>query len=115
MGYCVVERETHSSLLEELNHCKRLFDVRDLLFQTSPPLCQVLVHVTVLSIMSDMTLGKRSRACMIHIPGRTLVLLGTLSVPPPGSGRAQETLQHLPKVPHVNAAFPADAAEVDAR
>lgn len=54
MDYRVVELETHSSLLEELNHCERLFDVRDLLFQTSPPLCQVLVHVTVLSIMSDM-------------------------------------------------------------
>jgi hypothetical protein len=53
--------------LKKLDHHKRLLDVRDLVFQTRPSLCQIVVHESVLAALSK---KNKEKKCGKFIAGR---------------------------------------------
>jgi hypothetical protein len=44
---------TYSAIAQKLDHAQSLLDIRDLVFEPTPPLRQVAVHITVLPIETN--------------------------------------------------------------
>ena len=51
-SYSHLDELPYPSLMEEYDHIKRFFDIWNLLFQASPPLSQITVHVSILAALS---------------------------------------------------------------
>jgi len=47
---------TYSAIAQIFDHAQRPFDIRNLVFEPAPPLCQVAVHIAVLPTETNASL-----------------------------------------------------------
>jgi hypothetical protein len=52
---------TYSAIAQKLDHAQSLFDIGDLLFEPTPPLRQVAVHIAVLPTETNIAEGRWGR------------------------------------------------------